>query len=93
MLVGDGCGDALNRPLFFFVRLPPPRLIVWKVKCVYASYKSRPEPQRPDTAPLEGLALTALYFLYLQMVKNSITMFHCVSNSSGEVRGVAVCQR
>jgi hypothetical protein len=62
-------------------------ILVWKVRCeVERRYRKVPRAPlpRPDTAPLEGLAFTALYFLYLQEVKNSITLFDCTTNDLGQ---------
>ena len=60
-------------------------VVVHRVKVAIATLRQWSLPAKPDLTPLEGLAFTILYFLYLQMVKNSITMFHCVSNG-GVVR-------
>jgi hypothetical protein len=61
--------------------------LVWKVRCAldrrFREVPRAPLPH-PDLAPLEGLAFTALYFLYLQEVKNSITMFDCTTNDLGQ---------
>ncbi len=59
-------------------------VVVWRVRSVWARCRKTAPPVKPDLAPLEGLCFTALYFLYVQEVKNSIALFDCTTNAAGD---------
>jgi hypothetical protein len=58
-------------------------LVLWRVQLRLRARQGRPAPVKPDLAPLEGLAFTAMYFMYLQVVKNALTIVDCTTNDAG----------